>query len=412
MDPTKSRIKIENFIDLISLGTVESPEKYINVDEIEPGLASFRINIETGINSKRGTPTCMSNLQISPIIAIVQPNRNFSTESQAFLNATDKKPEKLLILPEDQTEEDEEKSISLLTPNLKKMKFNQFTPTFPLKPDENISWSDISYPKLGEHDGKAPFVNENEGFAGFEDISNIEKESHSGGIGTYIELPSILECGTEKIREEEKVVEVRVDPIVNDLGNKPQVESSLLSMQLSESGCNQSYAKFDETIVFSDSLCKDSMQRPSPMPKEQNPRRPLFKTNSNPSIRPIKRLSLISKIAKTETSATPISHSKGVKKDKRMIFRPDSICNSRGLSQYLTSPEMKAKEKSFNSKLPKLRDPLGKAKSKTIGNPYLPYWSKSTLKTHFNLDMKIQKDTAGVKALVTKCVKKRVKIIK
>lgn len=411
MEPSKKHIKIDNFIELISLGTIDSPDKYIINDEAVSGLASFRINLEAGSNSKCGTPTRMGALQISPIIAIVQPNRNFSTETRSYLQTGQKIPEKIILPDHEEIDEEEGKAMNLLTPNLKKLKFNQFTPTFPVKSEDNISWDDISFPKLGENYTKGNLINE--GSIGFEDISNIEKDDHSGGTGTFTDLPSIIERNINKSQFEEKVVEIKVEPVSLENESKGQLEGSLLSMQLSESGCNQSVEKFDETIVFSESLYQSHGDGLSRQGIEKVVKRPLFKTLSNPNIKPLKRLSLASKFIKTESSVTPIAKGKSVKNDKRIVFRDKSVSRSRGLSQFSSCQEFKVKEKgSINTKLPKLRESIGNIKSKTYTNPYMSDWNKSALKTHFNLEMKIHKDSVGVKALVTKCVKRRVKITK
>ena len=414
MEPNKKHMNIENFMELISLGTIESPEKHIVNDEPISGLASFRINLEAGSrsrsDSKRGTPTRMGALQISPIIAIVEPNRNFSTEAQSHLQ---KAPERIILPDNEDSGSENGKSMKLLTPNLKKLKFHQFTPTFPVKSEENMSWDDISYPKLGENYIKDNLIND--ASIGFEDISNIEKDDHSGGTGTFTDLPSIIDRNITKSQPEERVVEVKVEPVPLEFESKEQVEGSLLSMQLSESRCNQSVEKYDETIVFSESLCQSVFDGPSSQGIEKVVKRPLFKTLSNPNIKPLKRLSLASKLIKTESSVTPVARGKSLKSDKRIVFKDKSISKTRGSSHYSSCQEFKVKEKgSVNTKLPKLREniggfkeSIGSIKSKTCINPYMSEWNKNALKTHFNLDMKIHRDSVGVKALVTKCVKKR-----
>ena len=140
------KIKIENFVRLISQETFDSPDKIgLNVDPSSE--ASFRINLEDQSHSptsfNQDPSLLMGSIPISPIIAVKLDNRNFTTES-----VTIKKPKKISSVKSVMNDEQNYKFDEfpdLLSPNLKKMKLNMYTPTFPVKSEDgNVSWDNIA----------------------------------------------------------------------------------------------------------------------------------------------------------------------------------------------------------------------------------------------------------------------------
>ena len=411
MDFKKSGLIIDHFSDLISNQT-EEHKGPIKVDS-ELNLASFRIQLENQNLNKESVPNSpsdMRGLQISPIALIIEPFRNFTSESKEYERGISQPQFINIVSPaSDEENEDIEKSISLLTPNLKKLKFNQFTPTFPLKTDENISWDDLSVRKGQVEVEDVHKVNNQT--PDFSDISNIERDSRSNGIGTYSELPTLLDAQVAKSgetpkdfsQEAEKEIEIKPQEI-QDLAEDPLPEPNSINI-------SHSFVKNNETLIFP-SEPKIEAAKTCYSEKSLKKKRLLFKTPSIPNMIPIKKGSFSGNQSSIFTSNTPLIR---MKKSSSGSINPARIKPKSRTSidvKINGSPELqKSKSKSKTMKLPKLKEEV-KAKTKTQFVPYMNDWSKSMLKTHFNVELKSNKDPSSIKSLVTKVVKKRNKIVK
>ena len=410
MDLKKSGLIIDHFSDLIS-NKSEEQQGPIKVDS-DLNLASFRIQLENQNSSKesiQNSPSDMRGLQISPIALIIEPFRNFTSESKEYEGGISQPQFINIVSPaSDEENEDIEKSIFLLTPSLKKLKFNQCTPTFPLKSEENISWDDLSIRK--EQVGVEDVHKVNNQAPDFSDISNIERDSRSNGIGTYSELPTLLDAQVAKSgetpkdlsQEVEKEIEIKAKGI-HDLSDDPLPEPSSINI-------SHSFVKNNETLIFPQ---ENKIEATKNCNSEKSIRkRLLFETTSIPSIVSIKKNSFLGNHSNIFTSNTPLIK---IKKSSSGSINPARIKPKSRTSidaKINGSPEMhKSKSKSKTLKLPKLKEEV-KAKTKTQFVPYMNDWSKSMLKTHFNVELKANKDPSSIKSLVTKVVKKRNKIVK
>jgi hypothetical protein len=406
MDIKKSALKIDNFSDLLANNFEEKEE--IQKISSESQLASFRIQSQSSNKSSNpSSPYDMRGLPISPIRVVIEPERNFSSETKEFeKEISQPKFINIMSAPSDEENQDIEHSISLLTPNLKKLKMNQFTPTFPVKNDDNISWDDVSMIKE-----QANLMKENkiQNPLEFSDISNIEKDSRSAGIGTYSEFPTLLDAQIIKTGETPKDSSQEAQP---ELKVKPLEDHQIQQEKMLEKESfelTQTFIKNNETLIFETE--EKNERRRTCYSEKSTKKRLLFKTPSTPSMIPIKKITIVNS-SSIFSSNTPLVK---IKKSKSGSVNPARIKSKSRVSIDLKttgSPEaLKTKAKAKTMKLPKLKEET-KAKTKTQFVPYMSDWSKTTLKTHFKIELKASKDPNAVKTLVSKIVKKRSKILK
>ena len=427
--------KVDALIELISLGSVESPDKYIQQVDLGSELASFRINLEeignSGLASHSQSPN-MSCLGISPITS---STKDFTSETYKILIKQAKKPAKLNFIHQDHPESDDssDNPMHLMAPSMKNSKLNQCTPTFPAKPEDEISWEKIVLEK------PVP-ANQND-FSDFSDFSNFPKRQNCGNLLFNIETNN-FSSSSFKLQDSppptpllpsdvQEYPEMKIEPMVNFLNenmkestkrsregkdsreDRDKSDFTNLSMQLSES-IIQSFEKNNETIVLSDSILWNAQSEKVKEEVENDTKR---RGSSNLIVKSVKRLSFHGNL-RQGLSVTPMMKNTKSNKDLRPVNRiglrfkskSKDVGHFASTQEYKT--ETKIKEKGFHAKLPKLKEISSKLRPKVQINPYLSDWNKSTLKTFFNVDMKIQKDSSSIKALLTKVVKKRVKIMK
>lgn len=404
MDLKKPGLIIDNFSDQVSNKTDEYQEP-IKLDS-ELNLASFRIQLDDLNPSKESvsnSPSDMRGLNISPIALIIEPFRNFTSESKEY-DRSISKPQFINIVSADSDEENEdiEKSISLLTPNLKKLKFNQFTPTFPLKCEENfMSWDDVSILKQQKGVDDVNKVKNQ-----VSDFLDLQKDSRSNGFGIFNEQHGLLDAQEAKygkpskdlLHQSEKET-VKKQQEIQEIPEEPAKELTSLSI-------SQSFTQNNETLIFP----SDPKAKPSP-PVKPFKKHLISKMPTMSVIPPLKKTSFSGDYSKIFTTSTPLIK---LKKPTNLSINParnksksrTSINSKTNTSLALNKPKPKPK----SSDLPKLKQL--KLKSKTQFVPYMDDWSKSMLKTHFNIDFKLNKDQNSLKSLVTKVVKKRNKIVK
>ena len=423
MQSNSLKSKADALIELISLGSVESPDKYIQQVDLGSDLASFRKNLEeigsSALASHSQSPN-MSYLGISPITSTT---KDFTSASYTILINEAKKPAKLNFIHQEHPESDDssDNSMHLNAPSMKYSKVSQCTPTFQAKPEDNISWEKIPIQKPDLqcetlNSPKRPFrgnlllnLNQNN----FPNISFKLQDSPPptpllpSGIQEYPELKvePFVNFSSDKIREVTK----RSKEGKDSREDRDRSDFTNLSMQLSES-IIQSFDKNNETIVLSDSIIWNAQ---SGKEVESATKR---RASSNQIVKPVKRLSIQSNF-RLGVSKTPLMKQVRSQQELRKVKNRTGLRTrgkSKDPSQFASTQEFKlaSRDKGLNAKLPKLKDGRLKIRHKVQVNPYMPDWSKSTLKTFFNVDMRIQKDSTGIRALVTKCVKKRVKILK
>lgn len=356
----KSNIKIENLTSLSIQNPVDFKDNLKNID-LGSELASFRMQLDCqGSNS--ASPSHMGLLQISPIEAIIQPSRNFTTESANFLQSHFN-PNFIQIMPTETDDEDEdlEKSINMLTLNLKKAKSSQYTPTFPLKADENVSWSDISDQNIQEIAKKVP---------------ETDKSLNSRDIGTLSDLPTLID-------------EHIFDQIPNPQFQDREVEKNVKT----NFECEKTSLK-DEVKLNKGTVCIEK-----PKPVKLSIRKVHCRALSNIKIRNDEKLGEFG-------TKTPV-----VKKGEKTGIVEKTRSRSIGKVRLkLNSEDLKVKKK-VGSQLPELKE-FTRPKSRTQISPYSKGWNFSNMKSQINLEAKRQKEGPVVKNLVTKIVKRRVKILK
>lgn len=521
----KGKILIENFVQLISQGTFDSPGKNASNPEAGSELASFRINLDEfnqSANSFNQDPSLiMGSIPISPIMGLNLANKNFTTESSNYSKSNQDKLKNIIIMPhEEENDLDDEitNSVGLLSPNLKRMKFNQFTPTFPVKPEENnLSWEDIRavYQQIPSNNGLSSIVNIQ--IPDFQDISSIPSGPKSSDLASSIDIPKILETEaidripsirenafeavvvpdkrrsplknseksfeeirpmdnaykkeedldklyqeakkkletrkksldrTEKLLEEaRKVLEENKKPeIVFEEVFRPQGslrkkqhkisklgedEKNLNNSSSSEEISNVSqanilpdnefYGRVNDTLFINNGNENESIvliKDPIPAEKKQK----LIITCGNPNIKSstqYKTHNALKQGLEPLHSSSKILRKKSLSNAKSIFNDRSSHPQSRGRGtmpptsiQDFSSPAAKTQLKTPVIALPKLRKGSLKSRSKSKTNPYSAEWSQSTLKNHFNVHMKINKEHSSVKVLVTKVAKKKVKLLK
>ena len=432
MQSNTLKSKVDSLIELISLGSVESPDKYIQQVDLGSELASFRINLEEagrGLTPDSQSPN-MSCLGISPITGSA---KDFTSETYKILINEPKKPARLNFIPQDHPESDDssDNPMHLMAPSMKNSKLNQYTPTFPAKPEDEISWEKIVLEKPAQPANQTDFS----------DFSTFSKRQNCGNLlvniqqsdfsGISFKLQDSPPSVSPPPSDEQACAEMKVQPVVNFVNetmkeptkrsregrdsrdDRDRSDFTNLSMMLSES-IIQSFDKNNETIVLSDSIIWNAQEERAKEEVENDTKR---RGSSNLALKPAKRLSFNGNL-RQGLSVTPLMKNTKSFKDLRPVNRIGLRFKSRSkdVSHFASTqeykPEAKGKEKAFNAKLPKLKQISSKLRPKVQINPYLSDWNKSTLNTFFNVDMKIQKDSVSIKALVTKCVKKRVKVIK
>ena len=407
MDLKKTGSFIDNFPEQLASKTRQFQE-VIKLDS-DLNLASFRIQLED-LNPNKGSdsssPSDMRGLNYSPIALIIEPFTDFTSESNDF-DRSIPKPQYINIVSADSDEENEdiEKSISLLTPNLRRLKFNLFTPTFPLKCEENyMSWDDLPILKQQKGVDDANKVKNQ-----VSDFLDLEKSSRPNGIGTYSEPHGLLDAQEAKqgkipkdlFQETKKASEIKKLEI-QDITEDPLKELDSFSL-------SQSYIKNNETLIFPDET-KTTKSKPSTPPKYLK-KYPISKMHTMSHMPPLKKTSFSGDYSKIFKSSTQLIKTKktpnGSINPARNKSNPRVSINSKpnnGLS--LLKPNTKAKPSDLAN--PKHL----KSKSKIPFVPYMDSWSKSVLKAHFNVEFKVSKDQNLIKSRVTKVVKKRNKIAK
>ena len=433
MQSNTLKSKADALIELISLGSVESPDKYIQQVDLGSDLASFRINLEEITNSALASHSQSPNMSCLGISPITSTNKDFTSETYTILINEAKKPARLNFINQDNPESDDsaENSMNLMAPSMKYSKINQCTPTFQAKPEDEISWEKIPIEKPSDspthidapNSIKRPFhanllvsIDQNN----FPSISFKLQDSPPptpllpSGIQEYPELTiePVAYFSNDKNREASK----RSREGKDSREDRDRSDFTNLSMQLSES-IIQSFDKNNETIVLSESIIWNAQSGNDKEEKVES--RTKRRGSSNQIVKTVKRLSIQSNL-RQGLSRTPLMKQTKSQKELKPVNVNRSGCRLKGrskdASQYSSTKEFKfegkGKDKGFNQKLPKLKDSNSKLRHKVQMNPYMPDWGKTTLKTFFNVDMKIQKDSTGIKALVTKCVKRRLKIVK
>ena len=357
----KANIKIEDLTKLSIQNRCDTHEHLKNID-IGSELASFRMQLECQ-NSNSTSPSHMGLLQISPIEAIIQPSRNFTTESANFLQ-THFQSNFILIMPTETDEEDEdlEKSINMLTLNLKKAKSSQYTPTFPIKTDENVSWSDISEQNIQENIKK---------------VSEIEKGSNSREIGTLSELPTLLD--------------------ENIFGQTPNPEFDEREM---EKGIRKKNFECEKIgLKVEEKLNEDKVCILKSKPVKMSIRRVHSRALSTIKIKNDEKTGDVG-------AKTPI-----VKKVEKTAIVEKLRSRSIGKVRLkFNSEDLKVKKK-VAYQLPELKE-FSRPKSRTQISPYSKGCNFSNIKSQINLEAKRQKEGLVVKNQVSKIVKRRVKILK
>jgi hypothetical protein len=414
MQPNHLKSKVDSLIELISLNSVDSPEKYVQNVDLGSDLASFRINLEdignSGITSNSQSPN-MSCIGISPITA---NTKDFTSETSKITNDP-KKLQKLKLIPQEPQDSDDssDNSMHLIAPSVMKSKLNQHTPTFPAKPEDQLSWEKI-------------VIEKPEPLAEGSDERRREEQINPSSFILNFEKAD-FPCISFKLQESppptpmipaffEEIPEIKVEPVVvNEYQRKDSRESkderdksdfSNLSMQLSESVL-QSFEKNNETIVLSDSIM-GSVNYGKPEGKKEPSKR---RASGNSLGRPLKRLSIQSN-ARVGISVTPMMKQTKSVKEFMKVGPIRMKTKVKVLNHFSSTQDLKVEASKKMNPLPKLKEINVKSRTKIQMNPYMSDWNKSTLKTFFNVDMKIHKDPSGIKALVTKCVKKRVKHLK
>lgn len=410
----KANIKIENLINLSLQSSLETKEKFKNSD-VGSDLASFRLYFEgqdSVKSSNAASPSHMGVLQISPIEAIIQPSRNFTTESSNFLQCPFH-TNFIRIMPTETDEEDEdiERSINMLTPNLKKEKFNQYTPTFPLKTDENVSWADISMHGIPENNKKVTQEPE------FSNISNIDEGSIPSAVYTLSDLPTLID---EKIFQsqkslgwEEKESGKKIEKnsfSINDLAEKEEIKESAKSKEnspiivIKETSENKEEVEGHRELKESNNepvIAKSSNEKPKAT--KLIIKKVHCRALSHLRIGGESRLKIIN--TEEVVPSTPI-----LKKSEKLDLKDKTRSRSNGKVRLKIKSEDPKPKIRVKKSLPELKD-VAKPKLMSTFSPYLTTWSNTNMKSQFNLESKKQKEST-IKSLVTKVTKRRVKILK
>lgn len=402
----KANIKIENLTSLSLQNSLENKEK-IKSSDMSSELASFRLYFEgqdSVKSSDTASPSHMGLLQISPIEAIIHPSRNFTTESSNFLqNPFQSNFIRIMPTETDDEDEDIEKSINLLTPSLKKEKFNQYTPTFPLKSDDNVSWADISILSIQENNKKLPQEPE------FSNNPNPDEGNLPSIVYTLSDLPTLIDeqifRSQKSQASDEKNSFNKSDSVEKDeCKENTQDKDNSLMKQIKETNENRE-------VVEAARVLKESSTEPVIATKVIEKPKATKLVIKKVHCRALSHLRIGGdsrlKIMNTEEAfpSTPL-----VKKTEKVEMKNQTRSRSNGKVRLKVRSEDPKLQKRAKNSLPELKD-VSKPKLKPTFSPYLTTWSTTNAKSQFNLESKKQKD-ATIKSLVTKVTKRRVKVLK
>jgi IQ calmodulin-binding motif len=414
----KKKIKIEKFVELISQNTFDSFGKALNNAEAGSDLASFRVNLENAeqsTNSFNQDPSMlMGSIPISPIIAI---SSNFTLHTIPHSN---KNIERINIVD---IENSEDESAGLLSPYLKKMKFNQFTPTFPLKNEENnISWDKIKLPGLQENENafKAaenihvpeissvnPESNRITSFSDLAAMQNIElvnkdPSPSSLKIPNNKNIQGVKNTDREinylKIHTQENTHKPEVPKTINaSFFNTPD---ELLIGNSSKPDKEDDY-KYNDTVFINESFVLEISKNSS---KKEFDKKSLSvsKFSSIKLEKFIPHRNTLNSIKKPQSSLKKKFFNKPEEKKYLQVPKSNLITISNSNPNLVRTP-------SKTTNLPKIRKSVSK-KRKTINcNPYSSEWMQKTLKNHFKLKLKLANENSAAKYLVTKFVKRKIR---
>ena len=411
---SKGRITIQNFDELLSQVTFDSPgKKPYTLEGESPELASFRINLEDhphSPNSFSQDPSIlMGPIPISPIICITQ---NFTVEATSQTKSNLKV--NTIHIPFYEDDEDLEESISLLSPGFEKIKLHQYTPTFQTKDDDkNMSWeyikvNNVEPAKKSLVSGDLnPFVSIN--IPDFQDLPGVSKASmHSEDI---LKSPEALEFPGSIDTDNGDFPEIRILP------ESPKVKNRHRSI---DEGKNNLKEPVKKENVKDPKICGKTTShyeenKANELRRPTGPKTKLVITSSNPNLKSINHPQ---NEGRTSVNISIVRH-KPISLKKKTLPPPilknaddiDSIEVRKTLTEPVlnTSLVVKNNKARAKSKLPEIRkyDPRKKHKSEPKINPYSSEWSQQTLKTHFNVIMKSSNQLANATTKLKKLGKKK-----
>lgn len=172
-----------DIISLISLKTIDYPEEHILNYDKEPELPSFRKDSDISLTFEPDKENKTIRINI-PEIQSINPQITITPEEQSPNRRSKNKPAKIEIVQNYNIDEENEKNPWTLNAKSSLYFNNEPTPTFMPNVDENDLWD--NFIKTEKDEKKIA-----ESLA-FGDVSNIEKDSQLGGIGTYSEIPTLL----------------------------------------------------------------------------------------------------------------------------------------------------------------------------------------------------------------------------
>ena len=411
----KGKITIQNFDDLISQITFDSPGKQANI--LEGGgseLASFRINLEEHTqspNSFNQDPAIfMGSIPISPITCVP---KNFTAQATS-LNGLNPKVSTINIANhEDQDELDV--SIGFLSTGMNKIKFQQFTPTFPVKEDErNLSWEDIKTTKV-EYPTRKSNLDEmnsiiNINIPDFEDISGIPRASKTPSEG-FFEFTKISESHENIDNYKNEFPEIKISEEL------PKARHFHTSIDEGKKRETEYVRKSDanDTLVFDNAMPIFEDNKAHELKRPIGKRSKIVITSSNPTFKPKNYLKIEERSSKNISlnQNTPIA----VKKKTLPAHILQNPVNSEKIKlkknftepAFDNSPVIAINKNRSKSKLPEIKksDPRKKHKSEPKINPYSTEWCQQTLKIHFNSTMKLSNPSPNGKIHIKKLSKKK-----